>query len=82
MDRLQPETYWFKRSDPWNVTPRTWQGWALTIGFLGLLAGGSAAISRQSPLLYWGYMAGVTVVYVSIAWWTCEPRQPGRSAEP
>lgn len=75
MDRFRPDAYWFKRSDPWNVTPQSWQGGTLTRGLLVLLLGGPLVMSEERPLLYGGYMAGGTALYISIAWWTCDPQR-------
>jgi len=45
-----PEGYWFKRKlFGWGWTPVTWQGWAITLGYVLLLILFSLTIDDDSP---------------------------------
>jgi hypothetical protein len=49
----------------WGATPNTWQGWALTIGFVAILI----LLSRRfadRPVLLFGAAAPLVVVFVVI----------------
>jgi len=45
-----PKGYWFRRKlFGWGWIPATWQGWALTLGYVALILGLAFTIDDQSP---------------------------------
>jgi hypothetical protein len=49
----------------YGAVPISWQGWALTLGFVALL-GGATPLLRRSPLAFFSVVAMLTVAFVVI----------------
>jgi drug/metabolite transporter (DMT)-like permease len=68
--------YWFpaKRYGwGWGL-PATWEGWAVLLGFFGLLAAGLLVMRpHQSSLAFLAYVMALTIVLTAICWWKGEP---------
>lgn len=73
------QRYWFKQKRyGYGAAPSSWQGWALTIGYVVVLAAMSAwlterAVRGESSI--WTFLALVTVVtiiFLAICWRTTE----------
>ncbi len=68
--------YWFpaKRYGwGWGL-PRTWEGWAVLLGFLALLVAGTVIVPPGRSLTGFIVYTGVLVaLLVFICWWKGEP---------
>ena len=70
-----PQKYWFpaKRYGwGWGV-PSTWQGWAVVVAFVALLAGGSFFLPRLGAVVFAGYAIVLTLLLVAVCWLKGEP---------
>jgi len=65
---------WFRpKRYGYGATPRTWQGWLLTIAFVALLGGIAATLEAshsgaEARLIALAAAAGATVLFVWISW--------------
>lgn len=71
------KTLWFKcKSYGWGWTPNTWQGWAVTIGYIILMIVASIFLDPDAhPDAIWIFVSLVivlTVLFVYIAYKTGE----------
>lgn len=68
------QAYWFpaKRYGWGWGWPLTWQGWAVLIGFIGLLGIG-ILIFIGEPAVLLAYIAILSALLVAICWWKGEP---------
>jgi uncharacterized membrane protein len=73
------QTYWFKpKRYGFGAAPSSWQGWALTIGYvlvmmgLGAWLGSKAAEAERHLTAFFVLGAAVTIIFVGIAWRTTE----------
>jgi hypothetical protein len=68
--------YWFpaKRYGwGWGI-PRTWQGWAVIVGFVVLIAVGSTLFPPRTDLAaYLAYVVVLCAILIGICWLTGEP---------
>lgn len=71
--------YWFKpKRYGFGAAPSSWQGWALTIAYVAILAVMSAWLTERamraesSIITFMILTAVVTVIFVGIAWRTTE----------
>jgi drug/metabolite transporter (DMT)-like permease len=68
--------YWFpaKRYGwGWGL-PATWQGWAVLIAFVGLVAGGAFLLPPRKVLAaFLAYVAVLVVALVAVCWLKGEP---------
>jgi hypothetical protein len=61
------EGYWFvPHAFGFGATPVTWQGWALTLGFVALVAAVARLLPGNEPKVAVGL--AVTVLFVVICW--------------
>jgi hypothetical protein len=80
--------FWFKpKTYGYGNTPSTWEGWALTLGFVAFIAAMTVAMETGAAPLSWGFAAVliVTVGFVALAkaktdgewrWrWGADPQQ-------
>jgi drug/metabolite transporter (DMT)-like permease len=68
--------YWFPaKRYGWGWGPPTaWQGWAVLLGFFGLLAAGIFWLPPQrSMAAFAAYVFTLSAVLVAICWWKGEP---------
>jgi hypothetical protein len=67
--------YWFpaKRYGWGWGFPITWQGWAIFVAFLVLLAVGAAVIPKHSLAGFIVYAAVLSVLFAGVCWWKGEP---------
>lgn len=62
-----PEGYWFKaKCFGWGWTPVTWQGWAITIGYIALIVLFSLTIDEQSPRNEIAFTFALPVVFLTL----------------
>ncbi len=64
-----PRTIWFKRKRyGWGWTPCTWQGWAITLGFVVLIVGFALTLdSNSSPReIMFTYVLPVTLLTITL----------------
>ena len=70
------DKYWFKAKKygwGWGL-PATWQGWAVVLAYLGLLAFGALVWPAASDGLgFAGWIAVSSVVLIAVCWWKGEP---------
>jgi hypothetical protein len=67
--------YWFpakRYSWGWGF-PITWQGWAIFVAFLVLLAVGAAVIPKHSLAGFIAYAVVLSVLFAGVCWWKGEP---------
>lgn len=71
--------YWFKpKRYGYGAAPSSWQGWALTVGYVVILTAMSAwlterAVHGESGIVTFMILTAVlTVIFVGIAWRTTE----------
>jgi hypothetical protein len=67
--------YWFpaKRYGwGWGL-PITWQGWAIFVAFLVLVAVGAAVIPKHSLAGFFAYAVLLSVLFAGVCWWKGEP---------
>ena len=67
--------YWFpaKRYGwGWGL-PITWQGWAIFVAFLVLVAVGAAVIPKHSLAGLIAYAVVLSVLFAGVCWWKGEP---------
>ena len=67
--------YWFpaKRYGwGWGL-PITWQGWAILVGFMLLIAIGAAMILKHSVTEFVAYVVVLTALFAGVCWWKGEP---------
>lgn len=58
--------FWFRlKMYGWGATPVTWQGWALTLGFVALLV---ALVTAFEPTFALLFALPVTTSFVLLAW--------------
>ncbi|UGY12139.1 hypothetical protein [Bradyrhizobium septentrionale] len=67
--------YWFpaKRYGWGWGPPNCWQGWAIVVGFVALLAVGAATIQRHSHVGFVAYVVVLSVLLTGVCWWKGEP---------
>jgi hypothetical protein len=67
--------YWFpaKRYGWGWGPPITWQGWAILVAFLVLIAVGAAVIPKHSLAGFITYAVVLSVLLVGVCWWKGEP---------
>jgi len=68
--------YWFpaKRYGWGWGAPTAWQGWAVLLGFFGLLAAGFLWLPpHRSMAAFAAYVFMLSAVLVAICWWKGEP---------
>ncbi len=67
--------YWFpaKRYGWGWGFPTTWQGWAIFVAFLVLLAVGAAVIPKHSLAGFIAYAVVLSVLFAGVCWWKGEP---------
>ena len=67
--------YWFpaKRYGWGWGFPITWQGWAIFVAFLVLLAVGAAVIPKQSLAGFIAYAVVLIALFAGVCWWKGEP---------
>ena len=62
---------WFApRRFGWGWTPISWQGWAITLGFI-VLALGVITQFKQRPGLEFAILAPATILLLLVSWQTC-----------
>ena len=77
--RDNPEKYWFRRKlFGWGWTPATWQGWALTAGFVAIVVAlgltlDENATDREAAFMLLLPIAILTAIFIRIAYKTGEP---------
>lgn len=61
---------WFrvKRYGFGSGLPCSWEGWALLIGFLVVLAASGVAFARRDPMLHLGVVLAATAIVVVVSW--------------
>jgi hypothetical protein len=67
--------YWFpaKRYGwGWGL-PITWQGWAIFVAFLVLVAVGAVVIPKHSLAGFIAYAVVLSVLFAGVCWWKGEP---------
>jgi hypothetical protein len=67
--------YWFpaKRYGwGWGL-PITWQGWAILVAFLVLIAVGAAVVPKHSLAGFIAYAVVLNVLFAGVCWWKGEP---------
>ena len=71
--------YWFKpKRYGLGAAPSSWQGWALTIGYvlgmigLGAWLGANEAAVQQHLAAFFILTASLTIIFVGVAWRTTE----------
>jgi uncharacterized membrane protein YhaH (DUF805 family) len=68
--------YWFpaKRYGwGWGI-PRTWQGWAVLVGFVALISAGTTLFPPRTELAaYLGYVVVLAAILIAVVWMTGEP---------
>ena len=67
--------YWFpaKRYGwGWGL-PIAWQGWAIFVAFLVLVAVGAAVIPQHSLAGFVAYAVVLSILLVGVCWWKGEP---------
>jgi len=74
---LQSETrYWFRAKRygwGWGL-PLNWQGWAVLVVFVLLLAVGGVFVSPDgNPVAYALYASGLSAALVGVCYWKGEP---------
>ena len=69
--------YWFpaKRYGWGWGFPITWQGWAIFVAFLVLVAVGAAVIPKHSLAGFIAYAVVLSVLFAGVCWWKGEPPQ-------
>ena len=67
--------YWFpaKRYGWGWGFPITWQGWAIFVAFLVLLAVGAAVIPKHSLAGFIAYAVVLSALFAGVCWWKGEP---------
>lgn len=67
--------YWFpaKRYGWGWGFPITWQGWAIFLAFLLLVAVGAAVIPKHSLAGFIAYAVVLSVLFAGVCWWKGEP---------
>lgn len=67
--------YWFpaKRYGWGWGFPITWQGWAIFVAFLVLVAVGAAVIPKHSSAGFIAYAVVLSVLFAGVCWWKGEP---------
>jgi hypothetical protein len=70
---------WFKQKRyGFGASPASWQGWALTIGYVAIVAALGAWMSSDEALVaarslpFIGITLALTIIFVAIAWRTTE----------
>ena len=61
---------WFrvKRYGFGSGLPCSWEGWALLIGFLVVLAASGVAFAGRDPMLHLGVVLAATAIVVIVSW--------------
>ena len=67
--------YWFlaKRYGWGWGFPIAWQGWAIFVAFLVLVAVGAAVIPKHSLAGFIAYAVVLSVLFAGVCWWKGEP---------
>lgn len=64
--------YWFRRKRyGLGAFPSTWQGWTLTLAFIGFMLGMALyqdGKGGEPDTLWWAIVIGATLLFVLIAW--------------
>ncbi len=62
---------WFGRKRiGWGSRPVAWQGWLVTVAYLGAAAGAASLLSRTDKTLFVVALVALTAVYLLIVWAT------------
>ena len=62
---------WFGRKRiGWGPRPVTWQGWLVTIAYLGCVVGAARLLARTDLALFVVALVALTAIYLLIAWAT------------
>lgn len=62
---------WFRpKKYGWGFTPVSWQGWALTVGYVALVFGLSSTLAAGQPWIFGTLFALATVVFIVVAFLT------------
>jgi len=62
-----PNKYWFKRKCfGWGWTPVTWQGWLVTLIYIGFLALFSLTIDEKSTMREMAFTFMLPVIFLTI----------------
>jgi hypothetical protein len=62
---------WFGRKRVgWGARPVTWQGWLVTVAYLGGAAAAARLLARTDETLFVVALVALTAVYLLVAWAT------------